>query len=278
MGLHIRTTMVLLAIGAASLASAQKTPATLEMNAEGEIQIAADGHVSDYRLRSQLAPAVATLVDRSVRGWHFEPVVVDGAAVVAKTTMHLALRAEPVPGSGDYRLRIASIRFGEMKRTAHFVPPKYPVEAVRAHVGGKAIVAVRVDESGNVVEALPYQTSLDAHTRDEADAEHFRRVLEKASLEAARQWHYDVTDTLNGKPMGTQALVPISYFLCSSRNCSDPDRDGRWRALVPGPVQLVPWMHERLAVGQSLSTLGDDEAMPIDSPFHLKDDPVGKLL
>lgn len=277
--MHLRfpAAAALLALCATSPAWAGKKAEVLEMNAVGEIQIAADGSVSDYHLKSQLAPAVAGLVDRNVRGWRFEPVMVDGKAVIAKTTMHLALKAEPLADTGNYRLRIASIRFGDLTRSAHFVPPKYPGEAVRSHVGGRVIVAVRVDENGDVVDAQPYQTSLDVETRSEVEAEHYRQVLEKASLLAARHWHYDVTDMLNGKPVGREALVPVSYSLCNMP-CGNPDGDGRWRALVPGPVHVVPWMHQTLAASQDPGKLRDDESMSLDSPFRLKDDPVGKIL
>ena len=276
--MHLRfPAIALLALGAVSTAWAGKPAEILEMSADGEIQIAADGRVNDYRLKSQLAPSVAGLVDRSVRGWRFEPVLVDGKPVVAKTTMHLALNAEPVAGTGDYRLRIASIRFGELRHSGRFTPPKYPGEAVRSHVGGKVIIAIRVDETGNVIDAQPYQTSLDVETRSETEAEHFRQVLEKASLSAARDWHYDVTDILNGKPVGRQALVPVSYSLCDMP-CTNRSDDGRWRALAPGPVHVVPWMHQSLAANEDPGKLRDDESMLLDSPFRLKDDPVGKLL
>ena len=79
---------VALTMGAAGIASAQHSTApVIELTARGEIQIAPDGHVSDYELKTKLAPSVAQALDRAVRGWRFEPVLVDGRAVAAKTTM-----------------------------------------------------------------------------------------------------------------------------------------------------------------------------------------------
>jgi hypothetical protein len=262
---------------AAPLAQAQQGAAMLELNADGEIQIAPDGQVSDYRLGSKLPPVVADIVDRHVRAWRFEPIVVDGKPVVAKTSMHLFLQAEPVEGKSDYRLRVTSVRFGDMKRASHMLPPKYPPEAVSAHVGGKVLVAVRVDDAGNVIDAQAYQTSLDVRARNDMEAERYRRILEKASVAAARHWSYDITQTINGKPAGMSALVPVSFSLCNMP-CRQPDTGDRWRALMPGPIHPAPWMHEQVAGTAGLSTLGDDDAMPLDSRFRLTDDIVGKLL
>jgi len=50
-------------------ALAVETAPTLEMSADGQIQIGPDGSVTDYRLDSKLPPAVAELVDKDVRRW-----------------------------------------------------------------------------------------------------------------------------------------------------------------------------------------------------------------
>jgi len=67
--------IALLALSTASTVWAGKPAQTLEMIAEGEIQIGTDGKVSDYRLKSELAPLVADLVGRNVRKWRFEPIL-----------------------------------------------------------------------------------------------------------------------------------------------------------------------------------------------------------
>jgi hypothetical protein len=117
---------------------AQKTAAaTLEMSADGEVQIAPDGTVSDYRLQSHLAPAVAELVDKDVRRWQFKPIVVDGTPVVAKTSMHLDLKAEPVDGKDTYRIPRCSRQFRKRSRTL--------AQAVRAGQRDRsAILALRL--------------------------------------------------------------------------------------------------------------------------------------
>ena len=71
----------------AGVAWAAQNSTVLEMSADGEIRIAPDGHVTDYKLKSTLSPTIAALVDRNVRSWRFEPIVVDGNPVAAKTAL-----------------------------------------------------------------------------------------------------------------------------------------------------------------------------------------------
>lgn len=261
-----------------STAWAQKGPAVPEMNAKGEVQIAPDGQVSDYRLQSRLSPKISEVIDHNVRGWRFEPVVIDGRAVTAKTAMHLGLRTEPVEGGKDnYALRIVSVRFGQVK-VVRATPPRYPHAAIEAHVGGKVMLAVRLDEAGKVLDVQPYQTSLDARARDEREAEHYRGILEKAALEAARNWQYDLSDRVDGKAVGMIAMIPVAFALCNSPPSCPKLHEGTWRALIPGPVHPAPWMSRQVADNQDLSALGDGQAMPVDSRFRLKDNVVGKTL
>lgn len=265
--------MALLA-GTTIAAQAEQAAATYTMSAAGEIQIAADGRVSDYKLRSQLPEQVAALVDRNIRNWEFNPIMVDGRAVPAKTAVNLSLSAEPID-KDSYKIRIVAVHFGgPMQSRARTRPPRYPASAVSAHVGGKVLVAVKLDDTGKVVEALPYQTSLDVRTPNEREAQDWRKVLEKASIDAARHWQYDLTETVNGKPIGTSAIVPVVFTL----NTSAP-RDGHWKGYIPGPVEPVPWIHEgQLADNRELSDLKDGESLSLDSRFKLKNDVVGQTL
>ena len=276
MAVRMVAVVALLALAGVPLRSAWAEDAApiLEMSADGEILVAPDGSISDYRLRSELAPNVAQLVDKAVHGWRFEPIMVDGVPVVAKTVMHLSLKAEPAGGKGDYRIRIVDVHFGEPRRDGLGMrPPHYPKEAVRAHLGAKVLLAVQIDDSGKVVDAQPYQTSLDARTGSDADAERWRKMFELASVTAAKAWHYDLSETIDGKPAKASALVPVVFSIGAS------PQQGKWKVYVPGPLHMVPWMGDkRIADGGDLSSLSEDRALPLDSHFRLKDDVVGKTL
>ncbi len=248
-----------------------------EMSAVGEVQIAPDGSVSDYRLQSKLAPELANIVDRSVRAWQFEPVLVDGKAVVAKTAMRLNLKGVPVDAD-NYRIEVANVIFGEPQKEAHVTPPRYPDSAIRSHVGAKVLLYVKLDDEGRVVEAEPYQTNLDVRTRSEFEAQTYRKLFEEASVRAARDWHYDLTETVNGKKMGTLAMVPIVYSLheMGTRVASN---DGKWKGYVPGPIHESALGHEaKVGNAAQFADLGDGEVQSLNSHFRLRDNVIGTSL
>lgn len=261
-----------------TVAKADQSAAIYSMDAVGEVQIAKDGHVSDYRLKSKLPDEVAKLVDKDVRNWTFVPILIDGQAVVAKTSMHLHLKAEPAPGDkGNYLMRIGDVRFGEPQRSGAMKPPRYPQEAVSAHLGARVLLYLHLDDNGNVVDVQPYQTSLGARTRSEHEAEQWRRAFEKSSVAAAKQWHFDLAEMVDGKPIGTTVIVPIEYSVheMGSRNADD----GVWKGYVPGPVHPATWVHNgQLAENSDLSGLREGDSLSLDSRFKLKDDVIGKTL
>jgi hypothetical protein len=259
------------------LATAAEAASTLEMSADGEVQIATDGSVSDYRLHSELAPSVAGLIDKQVRSWHFEPVVIDGKAVLAKSAMHLSLKAEPTGDAGNYRVVIASVLFGGARQHDHIKQPLYPTSAVSAHLGAKVLLAIRLDENGKVLDVQPYQTSLDARPSSERDAERWRKMFDESSVRAARFWTFDLAESVNGKPIGTTVIVPVVYSLSNVPGSSPSE--GRWKAYLPGPVHPAPWMTGDHALASAdLSGLAEGQSMSLDSHIHLKDDVIGKAL
>jgi hypothetical protein len=248
----------------------------IELTAEGDIQIAPDGHVTDYQLKSKLAPAVADLVDRAVRGWHFEPIVVDGKPVTAKTTMKLRLHGDPAPDD-SYSLSIASVHFGVLTRSK-LTPPKYPDDAQRVGLGARVVLYIVIDPSGKVVQAAPGQTSLDHRARSEPEAERWRRQFERVSVEAALQWQYEPSEIFDGRPARARyAIAPIDFNLL--------DRSGKpivqdWHMYLPGPMHPAPWATSGADGddGRRFANLSNGETESVGSQFRLKDNVIGKAL
>jgi hypothetical protein len=260
-----------LAFGAADLASAENesTP-TAELSVNGDIQIGPDGHVTDCWLKTKMAPTVAALVDRTVRGWHFEPVTLDGRPVNAKTTMNLRLSATPAPND-SYSLRIESVHFGTLSQTNR-KPPTYPSDAVRAGLGARVVLYLIIGESGHVIDAMPGQTSLTMRAKDEREAEMWRKRFEKVSLEAVKSWRYDTSELVDGKRVAKRyAIAPIVFYV-------NPEH--QWTTYVPGPVH-PSWWDKKTADGKSeqrFAQLTDGETASANSNFRLKDDVIGKTL
>jgi hypothetical protein len=259
-------------IAASSSADKESDKKTFyEMNADGAVQIAPDGHVSEYKLGGNLQPAVAALVKRAVMGWHFEPIVVDGKPVVAKTAMHLELRAEPVAGKDEFSMHVASITFGNPVRHGIGKAPRYPRAAAGARLGAYVVLSGRLDESGEVAEVYPYQTSLDARASSEKQAEKWRREFETAAINAAKTWQYDLTEIVDGHATGAYVVIPVKFFMSPSRVARDND----WRGYEAGPIHPAPWATSR---DQPLVAQSGDGATSTSSRFHLKDDVIGKAL
>lgn len=185
--LRVVAIAVLMVFANASALAAGRTAATYEMVANGEVQIGPDGRVSDYRLKSELVPSVAELVNRSVRRWRFEPILQDGRPVIAKTGLRIRLTAERAADDADkYVVRVAGVELGAPERSSGGEPPRYPDRAARAGLNAKVMLALRLDQTGRVVEAVPYQTSLGAGSRTEGAARKWRGIFEQASIAAAK--------------------------------------------------------------------------------------------
>jgi hypothetical protein len=268
-----RAAFFALALGAVSVSAAAVKP-VYEMDADGELQIGVEGQVTDYRMSSKLTGDLAAIVDRNVRAWRFEPIVVDGHAVVAKTKMRLHLKAEPTENGDNFIVRVTQVVYGEPTRVGKMTPPHYPKSAVREGLGAKVILSVNIDASGDVVAIEPYQTSL-SKPLNEREADHWRKEFESASIIAAKGWKFDLNQSFNGKPIGSTVLVPVDYTLVPMGG----RLDARWKSYVPGPVHTASWVQDsQVASNLDVSTLGDGEARPIESRFHLKDDVIGKAL
>ena len=274
--LSYRSALAVAMFAAAFAASAVEKP-ELDMDAGGTIEIGPDGLVRNFQLNNRLTRKVAEMVERDVRTWQFQPVLVDGTAVAAKTGVRLTLTAIPQAGASDrYVIRIANVIFGAPNPLAHMKAPHYPESAVHAHVGARVLLNLRLDENGKVAEVMPFQTSLDVRTSSENEAERWRKVFEQASIRAVRDWQFELTETINGKPIGTKVLLPLSFFLCHEP-CRSADSDGTWKAYIPGPEHPAPWSGTAHVV-TSQGALKDGQALAADSRFQLKENVVGKTL
>ena len=276
--MSLRSTLLMTGLALSFQASAEKVIPRLELDAGGDVEIAADGQVSDYHLNSKLSPAVAGLVERAVRNWKFEPVIIDGKAVRAKTSMRLTLSAEPLEKE-QYAVRVESVDFGAPNaKPGKVKPPHYPSDLVRARVGGKTVLNAKLDGEGKVVEVYPYQTSLDVRMRTEADAERYRKALERAAVASVKTWEFDLGETIDGKlRKETYVVLPMEFYVCAVP-CRKPKED-EWKAFVPGPIHPAPWADAtHLPTDAELASLKDGQARSIDSRIHLKDDVIGKTL
>jgi TonB family protein len=264
--------LALILVLMAAPAFAAETPAPeFRLAVVGELVVGPDGTVRDYSLEAGQAPLIENLIEKSVTAWKFEPVLMDGKPVVAKTRMSLSILASPA--GDDYALRVDDVWFGDFKSTGKTIPPRYPKAALKEGVEARVLLTARVDASGKVVDVHPYQTSL---SRKGHEAR-WRRLFEAASMEAARQWTYE-PDQFDGRPQAlTTVQIPLEFTLVQGSTKKEMAAHGRrWRTYLPGPVTPAPWVDADSVA--ALGDLDDGRAGVLDSRFKLRSDVLGKLL
>lgn len=249
----------------AGLAHAKDAP-VLDLVAIGTLEVGPDGSVRDYTLETELDPDVATLVDRTVREWRFEPVLVDGEPVIAVTRMRLELEAQP---SGDsYVLRVADVSLGA-PGPASLPPPAYPPGALDERLSAKVTLLLQVGADGRVQDVHVEQVSLSE--RMGKRTERFRGYFADASRDAALGWTFDMGEIIGGEPVAARFRVPVEFEMRRANGWSER------QAYVPGPYHPSPWADPDRAE-ERIGTLAKGEVESLDSRVKLRDDVVGSVL
>ncbi len=232
--------------------SAVRKQAEMSMLVTGEIDIEKDGSVGAHRIDQpdKLPPVVVRLIGEAMPQWRFEPVVVDGKIVRARTKMSLRLVAKR-KDDGNYLLRIGSATFGDespgVTVRGKMRPPRYPESAYRAGVQGTAYLILKIDRQGKVDQVVDEQVNLTV-VGNERQMRQGRKLLADAAKAAAREWEFDIpTEGEAADDPYWSIRVPVSFALCDSRSeCQEPGKAayGTWEAYIPGPRNPVPWRTE----------------------------------
>lgn len=236
-------------IGVADAQTAREVRKQLEasMTLSGIINIGREGQVEGFQLdrREKVAADVAAMVDGTVKGWRFEPVLVDGKPVLARTAVRLRLLAETLTGN-TMQIRVVDANFGSIDNeqtrpsddvsAAKMRPPAYPERAASIRGQGDVILLVKVGRDGKVADVIAEQTNL-AVVAPERTMQMLRDVLAKSSVATARGWTFNppTTGEYRDREFWT-VRVPVRYAF--DRN---EERYGRWSAYIPGPRQQAPW-------------------------------------
>lgn len=203
----------------------QKTQPSYALSTEGSITIDVDGLVREYRLDrgDKIPPEIAANLDRGIKKWRLEPIMVDGRAVNAKTAMKLDMEIDPY--QEGYRMKVTNVSFGTpTQKSASLKPPKYPKLAQRAGIQARVVLVLALDVNGEVVRAVPEQVSLSGTGREKIVQE-WRQIFEESALVAARRWKFTINETFEGKaPQETLVRIPVDYQLGD---------EPHWMALYP---------------------------------------------
>lgn len=254
------------ALALASFVAPAATREDLETSAvvSGTIMLAQDGSVQSVEIpdAAKYGQPIVQFVHDTAMKWRFVPVEVDGKPVAAKTFMQARVVLKK-QANGNYSARIRSASFdGGPDATDDLAnngsvrkfPPKYPQMAATSGAQGTVYLALRVDRSGHVVDAVAQQVNLWSIGPDHKLAL-MRNALAESAVAAARHWSF--TPPTTGRLVNDAfwvARMPVTYVLSSSsRRPSSPV----WQSYVPGPYTPIPWVDKPDA--GTADTLADGE-------------------
>lgn len=265
-GSKLARVALLFALLASAAAFAGGGPRAVRKQAEasmlvtGKIQVDTAGEVRGYTLdeEAKLPKAVVDLLAKAVPTWKFEPVLIDGVAVNAQTSMSIRVVASKLD-DGNYVVRLRGTSFGdggvkaeEQVRSASLAPPAYPMLAASAGVAGTVYLLAKVDRDGKVSEVVNEQTNLRVVDTERAMG-HWRRILEDAAKGAARKWTFVIpTQGEAAKWDFWVVRVPVVFSLDSPKQ--KPEY-GAWQAYIPGLRQRNPWDDGKESASFSPDTL-----------------------
>lgn len=270
---YLQTTATALLLATAGATQAQEPAYTLDVS--GRITIAADGSVSDYTVGETLDDTIVGLLDKTVRSWHFEPILVDGRPVMATTNMHLELAAL-ARGNDEFALQVADVDFGGPTKGEN-APPRYPRAALDARMGAMVTLALRVDAAGKVERSHVERVSLSEDGSDMRD-NFWRERFAKATLAAAKDWTFNNNEVVDGAPLATTLRTSVAYQIDGS---GQPEGSEHWMAnqgFIPGPYHPIPWALPDSVMAIQPGDLGQGEVQALQSHFKLQDQVVGDIL
>ncbi|MFK2879268.1 energy transducer TonB [Rhodanobacter hydrolyticus] len=233
----------------------------------GTIVLAKDGTVQTAVIDdpAKYGQPIADMVRNAALQWHFQPVLQDGQPVVAKASMHARVVLTQKP-DGNYNAHIKGVTFGDNDPndtgTVHAAEgnkqfqPYFPAEMIHAHVQATVYLALRVDRSGHVTDAVAEQVNL-ANRGPEGVLKQYRAILAHSSLSAARHWTYTLPTTgALAKQDSWTIHVPITINFNVITHGTPESSTAVWQTYLPGPYTPAPWVDKPDA--NAADALADD--------------------
>ena len=216
---------------------------------KGTIDVDDAGKVVAYAVddAEKVDAAALDVLSRHVPAWRFEPVVLNGQAVHARSRMRVRLVATPLD-SGDYSVSIKDTDFPPLAPaqpqpkegpvSVEMRAPSYPKTPLYVGASGMVVVVARIGFSGNVEDAVVEQVNLGAIGEDR-DMELWRKQFGDAAIKAAKASQFTPYGDPDGSAQPSSVRIPYVFELSGSTI----DRPyGQWSAYLPGPRQPVPWL------------------------------------
>jgi TonB family protein len=230
-------------------AHADTKPAEIRLQISWHLTVDASGHVTELEpiknARADRVPQIRQRVEEALRGWEFVPGKVDGKPVGSKTLLTLDLTVLP-QDADSVRLRIDAARTGG--HVLQYVPPHYPMAAIKAHQTGMVVLQVAYDGSGKVTSAAPAP-----------GAPKVSSALVEASIAAAMKWTFE-PERVDGHGVAGNIYSPLCYSLFPEGSRPASGAVCEW---IP-PGQTKP--------------IGEGQALALNPETRLATDVTGRVL
>jgi len=231
------------------------------MNVTGSLDVDDRGNVTSYAIDQpeKLPAGVAQLLGQALPKFRFEPARHDGLPQSVHATMNLVVAASQVdPRHIAILLRSARFTDADVPLTERItlrskIDPRYPADAAFAGVGGAVYVAVRIDRTGNVLDAQVQQVNLFL-TDSQPKMRHWRNVLGQATLAAVHRYTFNIPTTgPHANDPAFTGILPVTYRIGDT-----VPGYGQWEGYVPGPRENIAWMeHDSDDIGVDSETIPD---------------------
>lgn len=240
------------------LAAGARAPKQIIGYLEGEIAVAADGHVKSVELEKAKSETLEAFFISQIKRWEFHPVTVNGVPTDAVAPFQLTVLAT----FGDDR-KIQSIEFRDIHigksdierrlpaSTPSFPsqsPVRYPEAGLRNGLSAEVRVAVEIGADGRVKRAGLYDLALvNAGPRNDRRIRDFAMdTFGKNAVEGVSKWTW-TSDGLSaaGCSAGCIRLVPVRFTMA--------DRPV-WSAYAEQATNPPAW-----AIGEDIKSLSNLE-------------------
>ena len=182
------------------LAASASAPKQVIGYLQGEITVAADGHVKSVELEKAKSEVLEAFFVSQIKRWEFHPVTVNGVPTDAVAPLQLTVLAT----FGDDR-KIQKIEFREIyigksdieRQLSASAPPlpsqspvRYPEAGLRNGLSAEVNVAVEIGADGRVKQADVYDLALvNAGPRNDRRVRDFAmETFGKSAVEGVRKW------------------------------------------------------------------------------------------
>jgi hypothetical protein len=274
----------------------------LVLNLDGDIDIDPDGSVAGFRLRSTAPGKVAAMLEQAALKWRFDPVLIDG--VPAKVTARTRVTLGATQKGEDFEVWLDNVLFpgethargsapdADSKRgfdnesvdvlAKAMPPPGYPIGLMKAGIGARVLLGLRIGEDGRVAEVIAVQSQLFDVRGSDRNLARAIELFEKSAIAGAKAWRFEV------KPKGAgdipanklTAVTTVEYIPSAgpSRGPKELDRPGQWRWITRLPKRAMPWLPAEPRQDVGVSDMMAGEVFPLQSKLRLASDVRGKML